>query len=494
MKKYALIFIFIFYALLSYAQIDTATYYLSFGDSSIEYFSEIQPTYDKGYIAVGTTSSTNGTASDVYVVKLDSLFNKQWSKHFGSSFLEVGKSIIQTLDSNYIFCGYTNKTQNGDYDIWIEKIDRQGNFIWEKFLGGNDWDFANQMKELPDSSLIICGTTYSFSNNADGYLLRVDKNGNLLWEKNIGSAARDELNGLTFNLKKTEIIAVGETDKNFTTDSTDIYFVKTDILGNLIIDTTYGGSKFDNALQVTSTFDSAFVTIGSSNSQYLADLDYYSIKIDKNNTLQWQFTGGHNGSYDNDDKGVAITTKNQNIVFAINTKTYGQGKTDIMLVEIDNWGNWINKNNTFGQLEDELANDVLVANGHYILAGKTNSMGYGQFDALIIYKDTISSQRKDIFTEFKDTILTGINNNNLSLPKISVYPNPVTSTLNFKNLPKGVNFIYTITNTTGKLICKGNLTKNNSINNLNTLPSGYYYVSLKSLQNNQLLTFKFLKL
>ena len=493
MKKFLHIALFILLTHSGFTQIDTTTYYITFGDSSIEYFSEIQATYDKGYIVVGTTSSTNGTASDVYVVKLDSLFQKEWSKSYGSNFLEVGKSIIQTYDSNYIFCGYTNKTQNGDYDIWIEKIDRQGNFIWEEFIGGTDWDFSYQIKQLTDSSLIISGTTYSFGNNADGYIVRLDKNGNLLWQKNIGTSFRDELKGLTFNLKHTEIVAVGETDKNFTTDSTDVYFVKLDTSGSVIIDTTYGSIKFDNAVQVMSTFDSAFVTIGSSNSQYLADLDYYAVKIDKNNNKAWEFNGGHNGSFDNDDIGIAITTKSQNIVFGINTKTYGEGKTDIMLVEIDNWGNWIGKNNTFGQIEDDIVNDILFANGHYILAGKSNSFGYGQDDALIIYKDTISSQRKDVFIEYKDTILTGLPRYfETKKEKPSIYPNPVDTKIYFKNLPVGINYIYTIFDASGKLLQKGNISGNQT-DNL-SLSKGSYYICLEGLQNKQHFTLKFIKL
>ncbi len=473
------------------SQTDTSTYYITYGDSSIEYFSEIQPTFDKGYIVIGTTSSTNGSAADVYVIKLDSLFQKQWSKSFGSTFLENGKSIIQTRDSNFVFCGYTNKTQNGDYDIWVEKIDRQGNFIWEQFIGGNDWDFGYQIVELPDSSLVIAGTTYSFGNNADGYIVRLDKSGNILWEKNTGSNAREELYGLTLNLKNDQIITVGESDKNFATDSTDIYFVKLDTAGNILVDTTYGGIKFDNARQVAATYDSAFVTMGSTNSQYLADLDYYAVKIDKNNTVAWEFTGGHNGNYDNDDIGMAITTVNQEIFMGITTFTYGEGGSDIMLVVIDNFGNWINKNNTFGFLEDESVGDVLFANGHYILAGKTNSTGFGQDDALIIYKDTISPARNDIIQNIKDTILTGISNVSYQPKKIILYPNPVKNIITFRNLPTGIPFVYFIYNNAGQLVDKGNIYHNST--GFIDLNSGNYYIRLCNLSGKQVYSFKFIK-
>ncbi len=490
--KYILVLLLYVLFIRTYAQqMDTTIYYITYGDYSIEEFSEIQPTFDNGYIAVGTTSSTSNTASDVYVVKLDSLFQKQWSKSFGSTFLENGKSIIQTRDSNFVFCGYTNKTQNGDYDIWVEKIDRQGNFIWEQFIGGNDWDFGYQIIELPDSSLVIAGTTYSFGNNADGYIVRLDKSGNILWEKNTGSNAREELYSLTLNLKNDQIIAVGESDKNFATDSTDIYFVKLDTAGNILVDTTYGGIKFDNARQVAATYDSAFVTMGSTNSQYLADLDYYAVKIDKNNTVAWEFTGGHNGNYDNDETGICIATKGQKLLFGINTLTYGAGGSDIIIVALDNSGAWLNLSNTFGLLEDEQVNDIVFSNGHYIAAGKTNSVGFGQDDALIIYKDTLIPSNTYNIQNIKDTILTGISNVSYQSKKITLYPNPVKDIITFRNLPTSIPFVYFIYNNAGQLVDKGNIYHNST--GFIDLNSGNYYIRLCNLSGKQVYLFKFIK-
>ncbi len=338
---------------------------------------------------------------------------------------------------------------------------------------------------------MIAGTTDSSGNNADGYIVRLDSTGNILWEKNTGSNAREELYGLTLNLKNDQIIAVGESDKNFATDSTDIYFVKLDTAGNILVDTTYGGIKFDNARQVAATYDSAFVTIGSTNSQYLADLDYYAVKIDKNNTVAWEFTGGHNNYVNKDEIGMAITTIGQEIFIGATTFSFGEGGSDIMLIVIDNFGNWINKSNTSGYLEYERINDVLFDNYHHIGVGATNSMGYGQYDALLLYQDSLSAANKYSVQNIKDTILTGISNVSYQTKKITLYPNPVKNIITFRNLPTGIPFVYFIYNNAGQLVDKGNIYHNST--GFIDLNSGNYYIRLCNLSGKQVYSFKFIK-
>jgi hypothetical protein len=96
----------------------------------------------------------------------------EWEKTFGGSDNDYGNSVQQTVDGGYIVVGYTGTFGNGGNDVWLIKIDSEGNEEWEKTFGGSDDDWGSSVQQTVDDGYIILGVTDS----TDCYLC-----GNDIW-------------------------------------------------------------------------------------------------------------------------------------------------------------------------------------------------------------------------------------------------------------------------------------------------------------------------
>lgn len=102
------------------------TWAKTYGGSSSDIARSIQQTSDSGFIVAGETSSF-GTNTDVWILKLESNGNIGWQKTYGGSGVDMAHSIQQTLDGGFIVAGETSSSGAGYADFWILKIDENGN-------------------------------------------------------------------------------------------------------------------------------------------------------------------------------------------------------------------------------------------------------------------------------------------------------------------------------------------------------------------------------
>lgn len=189
-------------------------FYTKFGGNGIDIGYSAKPTLDGQYIIVGSTSSYGAGNTDVYLVKLDSMGNIMWQKTYGGFLNDVGKAVIQVADSGYFIAGFTNSYGAGGYDSYLIRTDKMGNLIWQKTYGGLDWDFATDLVYTPDGNLAVVGNTSSYgSGKKDGFALKYDFLGNLIWQKLFGGIEDDELKAI-ITTNDNYLAAVGYTQSN----------------------------------------------------------------------------------------------------------------------------------------------------------------------------------------------------------------------------------------------------------------------------------------
>lgn len=234
-----------------------------------------------------TSFSKRHAGGDYWVVKLNNLGNKEWSKFYGGSFTDTPYDAIQTEDDGYLIVGSSDSDDvdisgnKGSYDFWILKISETGTLIWERSFGGSEIDEAHAVAKTNDGNYVIVGDTRSsdldVSNNngaADLWVIKISPSGNLIWEKSFGGSSFDVGRSIAKTLDNGFIISGssrssdGDLSKN--NGQNDAWILKIDADANLIWQKTIGGTDIDFAYDAVELLDKTIVAVGESSS---TDLD-----------------------------------------------------------------------------------------------------------------------------------------------------------------------------------------------------------------------------
>lgn len=158
----------------------------TYGGSSQDYTGYFgpagQPTTDGGFIITGTTISYGAGGGDIFLIKINSLGDVLWSKTYGGTFGEEGKSVQQTLDGGFIIVGKTLsfRPETADRDIYLVKTDAMGDTMWTRVFGDTsleDYEDGFAVSQTDDGGYIITGRSYGFGSQSDVYMIKIDSNG-----------------------------------------------------------------------------------------------------------------------------------------------------------------------------------------------------------------------------------------------------------------------------------------------------------------------------
>lgn len=366
------------------------------GGTSDDVASAIQQTADGGYIVAGESDSNDGIVTgnhgdgDIWVVKLNNLGNVAWQKTLGGSSLEQFFSIHQTTDGGYIVAGYTGSNDgdvtgnHGGYDAWVVKLDAAGNISWQKALGGSANDAAYDIKQTAEGGYIVAGYTYSADGNVssnngneDAWVVKLDANGNISWEKALGGSSYEFAQSIQQTTDGGYIMAGHSSLNNF-----DIWIVKLDAGGNISWQNTYGGSNHDAVNSIQQTTDGGYIMAAFTKSNdgdvsgNHGGFDIWIIKLDDSGNISWQKTLG--GSNDEAAYTIRQTTDGGYIVSGDTNSNDGDvtgsyGSDDAWVLKLNSTGS-ISWQKVLGGSDDDVAYAISqTIDGHYIVAGYTYS-------------------------------------------------------------------------------------------------------------------------
>ncbi len=308
------------------------------GGPEDEWGNSLIQTSDGGYAIAGYTRSFGAGETDVYVVKLDSNGNLQWTKTIGGPYYEIGESLIQTSDGGYAIAGYT-KSFGAEYpDVYVVKLDSNGNLQWTKTIGGPYYDRGYSLIQTSDGGYAIAGYTESFgAGGEDVYVVKLDANGNLQWTKTIGG--KEGETGRSLIQTSDGGYAIAGTLYPFEAEDWDVYVVKLDANGNLQWTKTIGGKdfEFEDGYSLIQTSDGGYAIAGTTSPSFGAgEWDAYVVKLGANGNLQWTKTiGAKNKNY---SKSSLIQTSDGGYAIAGYTESFGAGKRDVYVVKLDRNG------------------------------------------------------------------------------------------------------------------------------------------------------------
>lgn len=253
----------------------------------------------EGYIVTGSTQSMGAGHEDVYLIRIDNSGKLLWQKAFGGAGSEIGREVIITQDKNYVIAAHSSSTEGKYFDGYLLKVNPSGGIVWEHKIGGAAFDVVNSVKELADGSLIFGGETSSTgAGDTDFYLIKTDAAGGVIWEKTFGGPGLDECKYVQLT-SDGGFILVGDTE-SYGEGESDIFLVKTDGAGKMLWSKTYGGDRKDVSKMVHPTKDGGYIIAGISRSFGLATPDMWVIKTNSDGVIIWdRFFGaeGHEHCY-----------------------------------------------------------------------------------------------------------------------------------------------------------------------------------------------------
>ncbi|MAG15132.1 MAG: hypothetical protein CL874_04555 [Dehalococcoidales bacterium] len=150
----------------------------TFGGEEYDVANSVQQTADGGYVIAGYTESL-GEKGDVYLIKTDGKGNEEWHRTFGGEEYDVAFSVRQTADGGYVIAGRTGSYGAGRSDAYVIKTDGEGSKEWHRAFGGGDDDIAFSVRQTADGGYVLAGSIDPHAGHGyDVYLMKIDEEGN----------------------------------------------------------------------------------------------------------------------------------------------------------------------------------------------------------------------------------------------------------------------------------------------------------------------------
>jgi hypothetical protein len=244
-------------ASLSFSQPFDPIWSATYGSSKADRARSVAATPDGGAILAGETGAVEAAGLDVYLVRVDADGDTVWVRAYGGSADDWAESIVHVGGDQYLVAGTTESFGSGNGDVYVLKIDDLGDTLWTRTYGGTEGDFGYSADVNPYiGNYIVCGQTYSFgAGESDIYVMSITPSGGLIWSNALGGEG-SQLGRMARAAPGGGYIVAGAGDN----PNLGAILARLDGGGNVVWDSTYRG---DGALDVRAFSDSGYAFIGS---------------------------------------------------------------------------------------------------------------------------------------------------------------------------------------------------------------------------------------
>ncbi|MBK8497721.1 MAG: hypothetical protein IPL52_02610 [Flavobacteriales bacterium] len=312
-----------------------------------------------------------------YVCHVQAQFT--WRRTYGGFDSDRGACVKASSDGGYLVAGSTGSFGVGG-DGYVLKLDAEGALLWSVHVGGSGVEDLWSLEATSTGGAVVVGSTSSqITSGYDGYAVEVDETGSILWEISIGSEEWEFLYDIV--TIPGGFFAVGETYAATNGDA-DLWLLRLDDTGGIVWQRTIGGNGLDVGRSVFATADGGCVAAGSKTA-INGKSDAYAVKYDANGSLEWKSPFGT----DSADAAMSIVEIGDgSFLLCGSTRGYGEN-TQLMTARLFNDGSfdWMS---AVGQLADSEAHEIRERQGGgFAVAGFTEAFGLGGRDMYLIVVD-----------------------------------------------------------------------------------------------------------
>jgi len=533
MKRLAFMLLFINIASVLFPQNFQIDWQQCFGGSETDIAYDIVQV-DGGYFVLGGTNSDDGDisfthgGSEVWCVKIDNSGNLIWEKTYGGSNGEGGFRGFKEMGSlNFYIVGKTtsndgdisNNPYPGISNLWVIKIDSSGTILWERVIG-NNVGFMYEMNAAPtsDGGLVIAaqidsqgGDITSYFGGYDGWLIKLNSEGETEWDQAIGSETDFEfINGIIQTSDGGYLAGLYGTPQGAgsgnvecitqSTSKADAILFKLDSNGNKEWEQCYGGSGHDGIVRLLEIDDGYLVAAyGGSNdgdlqgSGWHGEMDIWLIRTDLLGNIIWQKCYG--GSRNDTPFRIFQTANGGFTVFGTTRSNDGdvsgnhslsEYHNDIWVIKISGDGELLYQKCFGGEVDERMYFGAIKKSDYnYVIAGSTN---FGPSYDVQCTPHSFIDPDFWVF-EISDTTTNDVvqNENEMGL---KVYPNPAHDYVVFE-VPSSIiqNSLHNkvakcpaiiINNVLGNLMTKLPINTENTVWDTRNVKDGVYFYTIKS--------------
>ncbi|MDA3954349.1 MAG: hypothetical protein PF485_11945 [Bacteroidales bacterium] len=336
--------------------------------------------FDNGYLILATTTPINREDTDISLIKTDKYGNQKGvADTINGGGNDFAGNILLSEDGGFFIVGTYEDTLNDNQDIYLAKYTSEGNFDWEKFIGTSANEQGTIIKKA-QTGYVIAGSsdkadpggTENPAGTKDVYLVKIDDEGNVEWDRNYGADQVDYASDVIMHNQGYLIVG---SSNSFTEESGlgqfDILLIKTSFTGGETHKFTYGGIFNDYGNSVVETND-GYVFVGSVENINGDDANVYVSKVDKSNLLDviWNKSFGTTL----DDQGFDIL-KNENGFTVAGNSEISNGITAAYFLNIDTEGIELFEN-ILGNYNQTVKSIERTSDGGYVMIGNSGPEGY----------------------------------------------------------------------------------------------------------------------
>ncbi len=442
-----------------------------------------------GHPKIIIQTNENGFASLTHfdnvitLTKSDENGDLLWDYKFENAFPNQISNFIETKNGDFLLVG-SQSNPSTSTDLWLIKLDKNGNYLWQKSFGGKVLDSGVDIIESSDNNILVVGFTSSLDgdvSNNNGYIdvwvVKVDFDGNVIWKRTYGGTGEE----VPFLIKKSK---EGYWIQGKTSGSTD---------GNLNNSYNRKGSwnfHINEQGEITKQIVLDFVSsvFMEEDNGYLSvfyneiEKQYSVVKFDLNGKYIWDKKLDLKGEYYSLNNIIQLNTK-EFIFYGSNLTSELTRDREVFLMKYDSNFNKIWEINLGTELIDYSVSKGLkiLSDDEYLVFGSTQILNTEESTEMIPLNlsnwVTKVSEPNLATTEFSNS------------NSVDFSPNPVKDVLNITN-NENISRIY-IFNYLGQLVYDSYLNSETTSINTTNLCSGNYILKLETINNTK--TIKFIK-
>ncbi len=238
----------------------------------------------------------NAATMDALVIRCDTSGSVIWQKQYGGPFQDYATGVA--IDNSHIVvCGVTSPDTSANTDVWLLKLDMNGDTLWTRSFGDTVLDEATDIATV-NGEYYISGSTYLYTGNGphlDSRLLKIDANGNELWSRTYGVTDRLDIarsiEPAIYNGVVDGLVFTGITNVEYTQSGVlygDLQLVKIDTSGNVIWSKPINGSPYRReGTDIKQLSNEDFIITGFELNATIQSQELYVAKVSNTGTLIW---------------------------------------------------------------------------------------------------------------------------------------------------------------------------------------------------------------